>query len=211
MGRAFIVAAVLAMAAELVVAVVVIGTGLFGSVPVDTGAFQGRPGYASRPIVPGAADEQSSLARAGSAAASAFAPAYTSEEIRRMRGPPEETPRMPGQAQGERPEVEAPPQHGAPAGKRWPVALAGGRSRRVHHVSMANFKFTPETLQVHVGDTIEWDNTDFVLHTATADDQTFDTGDVRASEMKRVIAETKGRFPYVCRYHNTMKGLVIVE
>jgi plastocyanin len=76
---------------------------------------------------------------------------------------------------------------------------------------MSNFKFTPETLEVHVGDTIEWDNTDLVLHTATADDQTFDTGDVKASEAKHVVAEKKGRFPYVCRYHTTMKGTLIVQ
>jgi plastocyanin/mono/diheme cytochrome c family protein len=90
------------------------------------------------------------------------------------------------------------------------VAPAGPGSR-VHPVSISNFKFDPPSLDVHVGDVIEWKNADFVAHTATADDHTFDTGRLDSGQARRVVAKKKGRFPYFCRYHLAMKGVVVVE
>jgi len=89
--------------------------------------------------------------------------------------------------------------------------IPGGSDQHVHQVSISNFTFAPPALEVHVGDVVEWKNTDFVDHTATANDQTFDTGRVQAGEAKRVVAKKKGRFPYFCRYHIAMKGTLIVQ
>jgi len=89
--------------------------------------------------------------------------------------------------------------------------IPGGSDQHVHRVSISNFTFTPPALEVHVGDVIEWKNSDFVDHTATADDRDFDTGRVQAGEATRVVAKKKGRFPYYCRYHIVMKGTLIVQ
>lgn len=107
------------------------------------------------------------------------------------------------------PEPEA-YEHGQEAGTATETAAGGGQ--HVHRVSISDFKFTPATLEVHVGDVVEWKNTDFVAHTATSDDQkTFDTGRIDAGEMKRVVAKAKGRIPYFCRYHVAMKGVLVVQ
>jgi plastocyanin/mono/diheme cytochrome c family protein len=110
-------------------------------------------------------------------------------------------------------EAAAPPPHPPSQGQDGGAvaAVRGGQERHVHQVSISNFKFTPSTLEVHVGDVVEWKNTDFVAHTATADGRSFDTGGVQAGEAKRVIAKEKGRFPYFCRYHIAMKGTLVVQ
>ncbi|HZZ85593.1 MAG TPA: c-type cytochrome [Anaeromyxobacteraceae bacterium] len=90
-----------------------------------------------------------------------------------------------------------------------PTAAPGGS--HVHQVSISGFQFKPQTLEVHAGDVIEWKNADFTAHTATADDRRFDTGDLPAGASGRVVLKQKGRFPYFCRYHVSMKGVVVVE
>ena len=52
-------------------------------------------------------------------------------------------------------------------------ALAG----EVVKVSIGDLAFAPANITVHVGDTIEWDNTDFVDHTATAKNGDWDVAD----------------------------------
>ena len=81
----------------------------------------------------------------------------------------------------------------------------------VHKVTISGFKFDPPTLEVHPGDVVEWSNADFASHSATADDHSFDTGAIAAGATKRVVAKTKGRFGYFCRYHQAMKATLVVE
>ena len=42
------------------------------------------------------------------------------------------------------------------------------------HVKMEKLAFVPAEITAHVGDTIEWNNSDFVAHTATARDGSWD-------------------------------------
>ncbi len=91
------------------------------------------------------------------------------------------------------------------------TAAPNGPGRRVHEVSISDFKFVPATLEVHLGDVVEWKNTDLVAHTATADDRTFDTGRIDGGGAKRLVVGREGRFPYYCRYHPEMKGTLIVR
>lgn len=86
-----------------------------------------------------------------------------------------------------------------------------GDPTRTHRVSITSFKFVPAELEVNEGDVIEWTNADFVAHTATAEDKSFDTGTLDAGGLKRVTARSKGTFPYFCRYHIAMKGKLIVK
>jgi plastocyanin len=91
-------------------------------------------------------------------------------------------------------------------------AKAGeGKAGPAQTVSMVGFKFVPAKLEVHVGDAVEWINRDFVPHTATADDKTFDTGKLEAGASKRVVMTKAGTFPYTCHFHSGMKGTLVVE
>jgi plastocyanin/mono/diheme cytochrome c family protein len=90
-------------------------------------------------------------------------------------------------------------------------AAPAGPGQHVHRVSISNFKFVPATLDLHAGDVVEWKNTDFVAHSATADDGGFDTGRIEGGEAKRVVVTKRGRLSYYCRYHTSMKGMIVAQ
>jgi plastocyanin len=87
----------------------------------------------------------------------------------------------------------------------------GGVDEHLHQVSISKFQFVPPTVKAHLGDTVEWKNEDFTLHTANADDRSFDTGDIQPNEAKRIVVRKQGQFTYTCKYHPAMKGTLIVE
>ncbi len=129
---------------------------------------------------------------------------------------PEEKEALARREHGDRGEVHeesappAPTGAGAEDGGAAPAAPAEP-GHHVRQVSISDFKFEPATLEVHVGDVVEWRNKDFTAHTATAADHSFDTGRLDAGQAKRVVARKKGRFPYFCRYHAAMKATLVVE
>lgn len=87
-----------------------------------------------------------------------------------------------------------------------PVSAQG----RTHRIDMKGVAFAPAEITVHVGDTVEWDNTDIAAHAATSKEGGFDVnvlpGRKGATVLKRV-----GMFSYTCRYHPTMKGQIVVQ
>jgi plastocyanin len=80
-----------------------------------------------------------------------------------------------------------------------------------HTVDMTGFQFAPQTIVVSVGDTIVWENHDPVPHTATANDDSWDSGEIKAKGRKKTVARTKGTQPFVCLYHSNMKGNLVVR
>jgi len=88
--------------------------------------------------------------------------------------------------------------------------------------------FTPETVTVTVGDTVEWRNVSNIRHTATADPaeaayrdsvhlpdgaEPFDSGFVEPGESWRYTFEVPGTYDYFCIPHEAtgMLGTVVVE
>lgn len=75
-------------------------------------------------------------------------------------------------------------------------------------VQMLDFKFEPKTITVPVGTVITWKNDGAAPHTATADDGSFDTGNVDASQSSKAITFDKaGTFAYYCVYHGSKGGV----
>ena len=87
-----------------------------------------------------------------------------------------------------------------------PVALAANTA-----VDIAGFAFSPQTVTVHVGDTVTWTNGDAQHHTATADDGSFNTGAINSGSSKSVTLTTAGTFPYHCSIHPSMTATIVVE
>lgn len=81
---------------------------------------------------------------------------------------------------------------------------------RTHTVVIENLRFRPETLEVRRGDTVVWVNRDLVPHTVTATDR-FDSGNLAPNASWKHAFASAGTLAYVCRYHPTMKGEVIVR
>lgn len=78
-------------------------------------------------------------------------------------------------------------------------------------VSIKGHKYTPPTAEVAAGGKVVWTNNDKMTHTATADDESWTTGDIPAGESREVTFATAGSFPYFCEYHASMKGTVNVK
>jgi plastocyanin len=77
-------------------------------------------------------------------------------------------------------------------------------------VTISDFEFAPGTITVNVGDTVKWTNDGPTAHTATADDDSFDTGILQEGESGTATFDTEGSFSYICTPHPFMKGTVEV-
>ena len=84
-------------------------------------------------------------------------------------------------------------------------ALAG----ETIHVAISQLKFEPRQISAHVGDTIEWASSDFVVHTATARNNDWDVT-VPAKGVGRVTLQHAGDVDYFCRFHPNMTGRISV-
>jgi plastocyanin len=96
--------------------------------------------------------------------------------------------------------------------------LEGGRANKtlppaatvsVVQVSMQSLQFSPATVEIKIGDTLEWKNDDLVPHTATS--AQFNSGIMAAGTTWRHTFAERGNFPYICNFHPQMKGVVKVN
>lgn len=77
-----------------------------------------------------------------------------------------------------------------------------------HIVNIADFAFSPATLSASQGDRVTWINRDIVPHTATANDGSWDTGEIGPGE-RAVIQLTEGMSAeYFCRFHPSMTAMI---
>lgn len=70
--------------------------------------------------------------------------------------------------------------------------------------------FVPSTLQVVVGDTVTWRNSDQDTHDLVAGDGAFASGLLSAGSAFAHTFDTAGTHPYVCTIHASMTGVVDV-
>jgi len=78
-------------------------------------------------------------------------------------------------------------------------------------VSMAGMAFSPGTITVPVNTTITWKNNDNMAHTVTADDNSFDSGNIGAGSSFSRTFSVAGTYNYHCTLHAGMNGKVIVQ
>ncbi len=90
-------------------------------------------------------------------------------------------------------------------------ASAGGAAESTDTIDIADFEYDPETVAVEAGTEVTWTNSDDAAHTATADDGSFDTGDLDRGDSKSVTFDKAGSFTYYCRFHPFMKATVEVQ
>jgi plastocyanin len=80
-------------------------------------------------------------------------------------------------------------------------------------VKIDNFAFKPKELEIAVGTTVTWQNADDVPHTATSKDdpQTFDSGALDTDDRFSFTFSKPGKYPYYCKVHPHMTGVVTVK
>jgi plastocyanin len=76
---------------------------------------------------------------------------------------------------------------------------------------MQNMSFSVASLTVKAVTSVTWTNNDNVTHTVTADDNSFNSGDITAGHSYTKTFSVQGTFPYHCIYHSMMKATVIVN
>jgi plastocyanin len=90
------------------------------------------------------------------------------------------------------------------------LVLPGVAVAETRVIAMEGMQFQPATVTVKRGDKVVWQNKDIVPHTATAAGK-FDSRDIAVSRSWSWTAKTPGRYEYVCTYHPTMKGALVVQ
>jgi len=78
-------------------------------------------------------------------------------------------------------------------------------------VHMTNDTYAPDPVTIHAGDTVRFINDDDVPHTVTADDGSFDSGDMPIGCAWSHTFTKPGTFTYYCVYHTFMDGRITVS
>lgn len=87
---------------------------------------------------------------------------------------------------------------------------SAGRKPSTHTVTIEGMVFKPASLTIATGDTVVWVNKDIVEHTTTAEG-TFDSKMIAAGKSWKQSFKTKASYDYLCKYHPTMKGTLVVK
>jgi plastocyanin len=77
--------------------------------------------------------------------------------------------------------------------------------------SLANRAFMPDELDVAVGTTVVWTNSDSIAHTSTSDGPGWNSGTVAPGRQFSFEFKDAGTFPYHCTIHPGMVGTVVVR
>lgn len=80
---------------------------------------------------------------------------------------------------------------------------------KTHTINISGSAFSTRTLTIRAGDTVIWRNKDIVPHTATG--KGFDSGNLKSGASWSFVFKEKGNYSYICTYHPTMKGTIIVK
>jgi plastocyanin len=86
-----------------------------------------------------------------------------------------------------------------------PAALAAE-----YTVVLDKMAFGPLPAELHVGDTIVWQNDDIFRHSATARDKSFDV-DLPSKAAVPMVLTTAGTFEFFCKFHPGMKGTLVIS
>lgn len=77
--------------------------------------------------------------------------------------------------------------------------------------AMQALQFTATTIEIKVETTVEWRNEDMVIHTVTADDLSFDSGNIYGGDIWRYTFIRPGSYPFHCTTHPFMRGTIVVQ
>ena len=92
-----------------------------------------------------------------------------------------------------------------------PIPITGnGTVVRIVDDAESN-SYSPNPIEVKVGQTITWVNDDSTIHTVTSNDGTFDSDILQRGETFNHTFDRQGAYPYFCNLHAAMVGTVSVS
>lgn len=78
-------------------------------------------------------------------------------------------------------------------------------------VSIDNFTFKPETLEVAAGTKVTWVNGDDVPHTVRSNEDAFRSGTLDTDDVYERVFLEPGTYEYYCGVHRHMTGKIVVK
>ena len=93
----------------------------------------------------------------------------------------------------------------APSGPATTVSIPSGAS------TLTLSAYNPNPVNVTVGTTVRWANSDSVAHTSTADGGAWNSGTVNGGGTFDFKFQSAGTFSYHCTIHPNMVGTVVVQ
>jgi plastocyanin len=79
-------------------------------------------------------------------------------------------------------------------------------------VEIKDFTYVPASLEIPVGATVTWTNSDAAPHTATAQDrEALQSGTLNQGDSYSQTFDQPGTFDYFCEFHANMKGTIVVQ
>ena len=77
--------------------------------------------------------------------------------------------------------------------------------------TLGNAAYSPDTVDVAVGTTVTWTNTDSIAHTSTSNGAGWDSGAIAPRAQFSFTFQNAGTFAYHCAIHPGMVGTVTVH
>jgi plastocyanin len=90
------------------------------------------------------------------------------------------------------------------------LALVGTVAAADPTVEIGDSAFAPAKVTITAGQVVTWRNTSSATHTVTADDGSFESGDLGQSDQFANLFDAPGTYAYHCAIHPKMAGTVIV-
>lgn len=90
-------------------------------------------------------------------------------------------------------------------------ADTSGAAHATVSATVEDFSFQPARLVVKPGTTVVWTNQGQVVHTVTAQDGSFESGEIQPGGRSSITFSQPGTYPYHCTPHPFMKGVVEVR
>lgn len=91
------------------------------------------------------------------------------------------------------------------------AVAAPAKADKLHEVKIHRFKFQPATLEVKAGEVVRWINLDLAPHTATSNENDWDTGALSENDTAEIVFEAGMGGAYFCAFHPHMKAEISVS
>jgi len=89
----------------------------------------------------------------------------------------------------------------------WLVLPTATSAQAAATVNTNDNTFDKTEVDIPAGSTVVWNNGNVNTHTVTADDGSFDSGDVSTGQQFSMEFDAPGTYPYYCQYHGDVGGV----
>ena len=91
-----------------------------------------------------------------------------------------------------------------------PLAISAQKPKTTNDVAIQDRRFNPARITIKAGQSVTWTNNDNLDHTVEAKDSSFSSGTIKRGKTYDHTFSKPGEYPYECRLHPRMKGVVVV-